>query len=323
MISGTIVVLFHPSKEHISNLLSLKQSCTHMVAVDNSLSPHPGLEARLAAEGIDCVSNFNRGGIAGAYNRGLEILTAKGVSLFFFFDQDSKVPPNYFADMERRCGEIPDTRFLVGPKILDINVNRYLPAHVITRFGFSPISQSAADRGLLPCSSLISSGSVISADAYRSLGPFSEDLVIDHVDTEYCFRAASQGIPIYINTGLTIEHQLSRRVDHKWLFLTLTEWDMSPLRQYYSARNCIHICRWYGLRFPILLLINVITLQQIVSVMLFEKEKWKKLIAMLAGIADGLSNRFGSIETHWPGLTATVRGQNQELSPGAPPAPAR
>ena len=230
--------------------------------------------------------------------------------MFFFFDQDSKVPPNYFADMEQRCQEIPDTRFLVGPKILDINVDRYLPAHVITRFGFSPVALSDTDLGLLPCSSLISSGSVMSAHAYRSLGPFREDLVIDHLDTEYCFRAASQGVPIYVNTGLTIEHQLSKRVDHKWLFLKLTEWNMGPLRQYYSARNCIHICRWYGLRFPVLLLINVITLQQVVSVTLFEKDKRKKLIAMLAGITDGLCNRFGSIETHWPGLTAAVQGQN-------------
>ena len=49
MISGTIVVLFHPSNEHLSNLSILKQRCTHLIAVDNSLSPHPGLAARLAA----------------------------------------------------------------------------------------------------------------------------------------------------------------------------------------------------------------------------------------------------------------------------------
>lgn len=307
MTPGAIVVLFNPSEEHIANLLALKRNCPHVVAVDNSLWPRSSLRSRLAEDDIDLLWNFNHGGIAGAYNRGLELLTGKGVDLFFFFDQDSKVPSHYFTAMAARCREIADSRFLIGPKVLDINVNRYLPAHVITKFGFSAVEQTDEDRGLVRCSSVISSGSVMSADAYRSVGPFREDLVIDHVDTEYCFRATSHGVPIYVNTALTLEHQLSKRIDHKLLFLKLTEWNMAPLRQYYSARNCIHICRRYGLRFPVLLLINIITVQQMISVALFERNKFKKLLAILAGVADGICNRIGAVENCWPALVAAVR----------------
>jgi rhamnosyltransferase len=307
MIPGAVTVLFNASTQQIANLVDQKSQCDHIVAVDNSLVPMRGLEAQLAEAKIHLLSNFNRGGIAGAYNRGLELLVAKGVNLFFFFDQDSKLPPDYFQAMVEKCRHIPSSRFLVGPKILDINVHRYLPAHRISRFGFRPIEQSDEDRGLLPCSSLISSGSVLSAEAYRVLGPFKEDLVIDHVDTEYCFRASSQHIPIYINTGVTLEHQLSKRIDHKWFFLTLTEWNMTPLRQYYSARNCLHICRRYGLQFPVLVLINVITIQQLISVVCFERDKKKKLRAILAGILDGVCNREGSVETCRPALAAAVR----------------
>jgi rhamnosyltransferase len=75
---------------------------------------------------------------------------------------------------------------------------------------------------------------------------------------------------------------------------------MGPLRQYYSARNCIHISRNYGKQFPLLILINIITMQQILSIALYEKDKRKKIVAMMAGIIDGLQRRYGPFETCRP-----------------------
>jgi hypothetical protein len=48
------------------------------------------------------------------------------------------------------------------------------------------------------------------------------------------------------------------------------------------------------------ILINVITMQQIVSIVLYEKDKRKKIVAMLAGIIDGLRRRYGPFETCRP-----------------------
>ena len=300
MVSGALIVLFNPSEDHVTNLILLRRQCTHLIAVDNSPSADPRLQARMEQADIEVIRNFNRGGIAGAYNRGLDCLIEKGAELLFLFDQDSELPENYFAGMAEACGRIEARHFLVGPRVLDVNVGRYVPVHLVTKFGIKPITLTGEDRGLLRCSSIISSGSVMSAGTYRRLGPFLEDYFIDHVDTEYCFRAVTRGIPIYINASLTLKHQISRRVDHKFLFLKLIQWNMTPLRQYYSARNCIHITRRYGAGFPVLILINIITLQQIVSVLLFERDKYRKLLAMLAGIADGLRRRNGSFENCWP-----------------------
>jgi hypothetical protein len=71
---------------------------------------------------------------------------------------------------------------------------------------------------------------------------------------------------------------------------------MGPLRQYYSARNCIHISRRYGTQFPLLILINIITMQQILSIGLYETNKRKKIVAMLAGVIDGIRGRYGPFE---------------------------
>jgi rhamnosyltransferase len=150
----------------------------------------------------------------------------------------------------------------------------------------------------------------MSTETYRTLGPFKEGYVIDHVDTEYSFRAVCKGVPVYINTSLVLKHEVGKRADHKVLFLKLIQWNTAPLRQYYSARNCIHISRRYGAQFPLLILINIITMQQILSIAIYEGDKRKKIVAMVGGIIDGLRGRYGSFETCRPRTFAFCTKQN-------------
>jgi GT2 family glycosyltransferase len=300
MAPGALVVLFNPSEAHVDNLLRLKRLVEDVVAVDNSPVLDARLHQRIRDAGIDILPNFNKGGVAGAYNRGLERLIGKKCQVLFIFDQDSAVPDDYFTDMLDACLALDSQYFLIGPKIFDINVNRYLPAHVVRRFAVKPIPITDQKHGLVSCSSIITSGSVMSAQTYNMLGDFMEGYFIDHVDTEYSFRAMCKGVPIYINTSVVLRHEVGKRIDHKVLFFTLIQWNMGPLRQYYSARNCIHVSRRYGTKFPLLLLINIITMLQIPSIALYETNKRKKIVAMLAGIIDGLQGRYGPFETCRP-----------------------
>jgi rhamnosyltransferase len=304
MATGALVVLFHPSERHVDNLLRLKRLVDNIVAVDNSPVLDGRLHQHLRNAGIDVLPNFNKGGVAGAYNRGLERLIGKMCQMLFIFDQDSAVPDDYFTQMLDACLGLGSPHFLVGPKIFDTNVSRYLPAHTVRRFSLKPIRITDQKHGLVSCASIITSGSVMSAETYRTLGPFLEAYFIDHVDTEYSFRAMCKGVPVYINTSVVLKHELGKRIDHKVLFLTLIQWNMRPLRQYYSARNCIHVSRRYGTQFPLLILINIITLQQILSVALYEEDKRKKLVAMMAGIIDGLRGRYGPFEACRPRTSA-------------------
>lgn len=304
MVPGAVVVLFHPSERHVCNLIHLSRLVRDIVAVDNSPVLDTRLHTLVRSAGIDIVANFNRGGVAGAYNLGLERLIEIGCEVLFIFDQDSEVPDDYFAQMLNACLTLRSAHFLVGPKIFDINVNRYLPAHVLRRFTLRPVPITDQEQGLLPCASIITSGSMMSAETYRAVGSFLEDYFIDHVDTEYCFRATCKGVPIYVNTSLLLKHEVGKRTDHKFFRFKLIQWNTSPLRQYYSARNCIHISRSYGARFPLLILINVITVQQVLSIAFYEKNKRKKFTAMLVGILDGIRGRYGSFEACRPRIFA-------------------
>jgi rhamnosyltransferase len=312
MIPGALLVLFNPSEAHIQNLLRLKRLCKYVVAVDNSLVLERSLHERIQAAGIDILWNINRGGVAGAYNKGLERLMDRECELLFIFDQDSEVPEGYFVRMLEASLALGSTHFLLGPKIFDINVNRYLPAHIIHGLGVRPIPITDENRGLLQCASIITSGSAMPAETFRTLGPFSEEYVIDHVDTEYSFRAMCAEVPVYINTSLVLKHEVGKRIDHKFLFFKFIQWNTNPLRLYYSARNCIHISRRYGARFPILVLINVLTVQQSISVILYEENKLKKMVAMVTGVIDGLRAKYGSFETCRPRSSAFCTKPHRE-----------
>jgi len=303
LIPGTLAVLFNPTEEHVQNLLNLKRLCETIVAVDNSPKVDPQLHERMQSLGIDVVINANQGGIAGAFNKGIERLLEKQCDLLFTFDQDSKVAEDFFSKMIEACSHLSSPLFLMGPKIFDINVDRYIPLLIMNRFGVTLTQVTAEDQGLLPCSSMISSGSVMSAETYRLVGSFREDYFIDQVDTEYCFRAHRKGVPLYINTAITMKHEIGKRIDRKIGFFKFIQWNYIPLRQYYSARNCIHISRLYAGGLPSAILINLITLGQLISVILYETNKLRKLGAMTAGVIDGLLGRYGPIEARHPRLT--------------------
>lgn len=302
MIPGTLAVLFNPTEEHVQNLLNLKRLCERIVAVDNSPKIDAPLHEQMQSLGIDVVINSNQGGIAGAFNKGMERLLEIQCDLLFTFDQDSKVSEDFFSRMIEACNNLGNPHFLMGPKIFDINVDRYIPLLIMNRFGVTLTQVTSEDQGLLPSSSMISSGSVMSADTYRLVGPFREDYFIDQVDTEYCFRAHRKGVPLYINTALTMKHEIGKRVDRKIWFFKFIQWNYIPLRQYYSARNCIHISRLYAGQLPSAILINLITLGQFISVILYETNKLRKLGAMTAGVIDGLLGRYGPIEARHPRL---------------------
>ena len=305
--SGAVAVLFDPTEEHIQNLLRLTRLCDHVVAVDNSTRVDPQMHDRIRLLGVDVLLNLNQGGIAGAFNRGIERLMEKQCTLLITFDQDSAVSDNFFLRMVEASESLEASCFIIGPKIFDINVDRYIPSLSMEPFRVKLTPMTDEDRGLIPCSSIISSGAVMTAATYRKLGPFREDFFIDQVDTEFCLRARQQNVPVYINTALSIRHEIGKRIDRKLASFKFIQWNYVPVRQYYSARNCVHVARLYGKKLPSALLINLITLGQLISIVIYEHNKVTKLGAMLAGVIDGVLGRYGPLEVCRPRLSARFK----------------
>ena len=302
---GALVVLYRPTPEQLTHLLELCEPSVPVLVVDNSPAPATSIADGLAAHGIAYLRNANRGGIAGAYNRGLAHLFERGIGAVALFDQDSLASADYFRVMRESCAALGARAFAIGPRIYDENIGRFLPQMYSNGFSIRTLAFEAG-ASLQPCSFLLSSGCVISRLAYERLGAFDEPLFIDHVDTEYSLRALQRGVPFYVEPRLILSHRIGEKRQHRFGPIRLTSMNHPAFRRYYMARNGMHLCLQYTLSLPVALIPNFITLMQVWQVLLFESGKLAKLSGIACGIVDGMFGRLGPLETARPRLAARL-----------------
>jgi rhamnosyltransferase len=304
-ILGALIILFHPDEAQLARVVAMRPLCDRLLAIDNSPLPDARAAKVLGEAGITLLHHGNRDGIAGAFNRGLSALFDQEADAVALFDQDSEAPAGYFEVMRDRCASMIGQAFLAGPRIFDENDQRFLPELKTSGLTVERLAIHA-DAALQRCAFLISSGSVISREAYARLGRFDETLFIDHVDTEYCLRALLSNVPVYVVPSLVLLHRIGSRRRHKLGPLELTTMNHPGFRRYYSARNAMQLALQYGLRLPVAIVPNVLTLWQIMQIVLLEKDKLAKLNAIAWGLFDGLFGRMGPLERTRPRLAASV-----------------
>ena len=134
--------------------------------------------------------------------------------------------------------------------------------------------------GLTPSMFIITSGTAVSREAFDKLGDFKEEYFIECLDTEYAFRAAVAEVPSFIHTEVVLEHSIATTTKHALGFVA---YNRSPDRCYYCARNTVALSLEYVRRRPVVLLWNLSTLLQVITVVFFEKDKRRKLVATFAG----------------------------------------
>lgn len=299
---GVIVVLWQPDATHLQNLDDTRAICRHVVAVDNSPKADAQLHARLRESGIEVVHNANRGGISGAYNRGAEVVFGRGCEVMFLLDQDSQLGADFFDSMMRACADTGTDAFIVGPKVFEVNLGKYLP--VFSPELRMPKPESIDGReGLVPTLFVISSGSAISAEAYRKVGAFREDYFIEYVDIEYGLRATSNGVPVFVNTAAQMRQQVGQFVK-RGIFSTSNH---VAWRRYYASRNAVHALRSNSKRWSIHWLIELLTLHQVACVLVCEEHKLRKVVAIAVGYFDGLFGKLGTFEERHPKIAAFCR----------------
>jgi rhamnosyltransferase len=297
---GLIFVLYQPTAKFLENLAGARTTCPNVVAVDNSPEADLRLHQSLREHGIHVIFNRNAGGLAGAYNKGAEVLLSLGCELIFLLDQDSEVEESFFARMTHACGEMGTDTFLIGPKIYEVELHKCMPVIPPGKRFPKPVRIDGETAGLFATLCIISSGSVISAAAYRRLGAFREDYFIEYVDIEYSLRANSLNVPVYMNTGVTLRQTNGRIERHGRLYTTNHE----AWRRYYIARNsahCLHLYRAYwGLNW----FSGLMAIQQAMRVLRFDSRKLRKLTAITVGYVDGLRGRLGTFEGLHPYIAA-------------------
>lgn len=311
---GLIFVLYHPNEEFLQNLARARAACENLVAVDNSPDADAHLHTSLREQGIHVIFNRNKGGLAGAYNRGAEVLLAQNCDVIFLMDQDSDIEPSFFTKMMDASTSLGTDSFLMGPKVYEINLKKCMAVfqpgkHIPKRLHIDDQTE-----GLFPSLCIISSGSAISAAAYRKLGPFREDYFIEYIDIEYSLRAVGQNVPVYMNAAITMRQTTGQIERHGKGFTT----NHQAWRRYYGARNAVHCLYTHRATWGLHWVSAVLAVHQAVCVLRYEPEKLRKITAILCGYADGLLGLLGTFESRHPLIAAYCRKNVHK--PAATPA---
>ena len=315
---GLIFVLYQPTGDFLGNLLKASAACANVVAVDNSPVEDRHLHENLRRQGIEVIVNRNENGLAGAYNKGAEVLLDRKCDLIFLLDQDSTIEAGFFGEMIQASDALGTDTFLIGPKIYEIARNKFMP--VIppgTRFP-KPLPVSEQMVGMFPTMCVISSGSAISAAAYRMLGPFRDDYFIECVDLEYSLRANSRNIPVYMNAAVTLR-QTNGRIEQRGRWFTTNH---APSRRYYIARNSVHCLRQYRALSGLHWLSGLIVIREAICVLLLDAGKLRKLTAIACGYLDGVFGRLGPFERRHPRIAAFCNGSSRTEKGGNATSPA-
>ena len=297
-----VVVTYFPDSSCLEHLNYLTKLCQRVVVVDNT--PGEKQVSFPATRNLTVLRLGENRGLAFALNKGIRTAGAYGLENLFLLDQDSVVPEDYFSNMLRFKANT-DLRYrncaMYVPNFWDRNSHTFARFPVLTPFTIRHWTcenmRAVRTNEVLIA---ITSGTLITYSMYKKLGPLRDEYFIDFLDNEYCLRAGKMGLKIAVNCDVTLNHSIGKRTRHSLMGLPIKPNYHSPLRRYYIARNGLRTAIDYFAYYPSYSALIVIRLiHEIVSILIYEDKKLKKIHAFICGIYHGLINRMGKRQLEW------------------------
>lgn len=281
-----ILVAYNPNLSELTvNINLLKKQVDKVVLCNNS-----SFELNLEDESI-VEFNFEKNmGIAKAQSVGMKWAFENGADFILQMDQDSRVCPGMVRNLLSvynglKCQDMKVG--LVGPMDYDRDTGR------VDRARINRGVLSTTD-GVLLVNETLSSGSLISKEAYKAVGGMNDELFIDAVDFEYCWRLRAAGFLVARCLGAKLAHRLGE--GNKRLFGVISVGVPAPIRHYYGFRNTIYLIRakQAPIYWKISSVIKLILKFSFYRFLFSDGEK--RFRYMKLGIVDGFKGKLGMIE---------------------------
>lgn len=279
---AAIIVLYCPEISRLlDNICLLKAANWPVIVVDNSPQSH----GECFTEDI-VYHHFSRNvGIAAAQNCGVELAKDLGVNSVMLLDQDSKLTHSFLSHSASRFKQaqslLPRLAAL-GPAI----VSEFNQQQVTAKIQRPEQLQEGFQRN----KQIIASGMIIPIAQFQAVGPMEEDLFIDGVDHEWCWRAIAKGYSIYQDTTNPLIH---RQGEGRYRFMGVNFKIGHPIRLFYQFRNLlILIRRPYVPAYWKMRNIFALPVRFLVNLMLLEQGKLRKRY-MVQGLMKGIRLKAG------------------------------
>lgn len=294
-----IVVAYNPDQHGFKNLLeATSPQVDQVIVVDNTPNPNPDLLSCCPKlSNLNLISLGNNLGIAYAHNKGIEWARGAGAEYVLLLDQDSVPYPDMVSKLIKYYSFESDIA-AVGPVTVDArsgNKSFFLTSRFWLPVRYRPYKKPDPSN-LISVSFLISSGSLISMAAISRLGGKRSNYFIDHVDTEWCFRAREKGFKLLGVHDAFLSHSLGDLVKNVWFFYMRHVAYHSPLRDYYMFRNTILMLRDVGMQFTWQVFMLIRLVQFAVYFLIFAKERKLRARCILLGLVHGVKGVDGKVD---------------------------
>lgn len=282
-----IVVTYNPDAASLECVRGIIEAAAHTVIIDNrSAESCTGQLRKLTSARVTLVENPANTGVAAALNQGIRTAAALGYRWFLLFDQDTKIFSTTITDLVAALNEC---RADLGPKLGLLGSNFF--------HGFVDGCTEEAKVPFCPgkrwlaMDMVITSGTIMGLESFEAIGPFREELFIDHVDHEYCLRAQHNGFTVARTVWPLMVHRLGLLGNRRpWLAFGGRKMVSmySPLRRYYQIRNLIMLTREYEKEFPAsIALLRKWTRREATRALKYEGSFFRNLISILLAVRHG------------------------------------
>ncbi len=274
---GVVIVCFNPDLAVVENIRTLEKAGCQIVVVDNCSGPDsdPVIERISSRAGLVIARQTTNLGLAEALNIGIEAL-CPDVEFIAFFDQDSICSEGY---LDRMIGEFQRLESegvplgCLGPSFVDrwsgIRINRNANSLSVEK------------------TTLFTSGLLLRAETFRSVGPFRTEFFVDHVDSDFTLRCRKAGYKNFQFNDETIRHELGNMTVHRVFGRTITTTNHSVSRRLSISRNRFRLWTEYCSTDPNWFWHDEIPsfAKDIIKILCLEKNKLAKMRAVVVAAA--------------------------------------
>ncbi len=288
----SIIVTYFPNLEKLEELIDrLYSQVERIIIVDNTerINIFTGFKYKNDKKIILICLGENLG-IAKAQNIGMKKALELGAEYILLSDQDTLFPYDYVNNMLDIYVDISRKYKVgaIGPIFFDEIKQE---TSIILLEGICFLKKEIPKKGIYFCSYLIASGKIIPKEVLDNVGLMREELFIDWVDVEWCWRARSKGYKIVCTADVKINHTLGEKTIN---FLGKKRTLRSYIRHYYMIRNATYLLLYekhINIKQKTYLLIKII--RWLIGLPIISSPRLTNLKFCIKGLIHGAKRKLG------------------------------
>jgi len=263
-----VVVLYYPQEKDIDNIKTYIDDIDKLYVIDNT--PDKNNKEILPGNAkIDYIFNGENIGVAKALNIAAKKAIKEKYKWLLTMDQDSSFESNSIK-------QIKDY----------IEKNNVEDVGIVTPRHNTKLKKIKLEEKIDYPIDVMTSGNFVNLDVYQKIGGYKDWLFIDAIDTEYCLNLWSNGYKVVRLNYVEMDHVLGNIIFKKLFGREFVSTNHNHIRRYYIMRNNHYVRDMYINYKKEYCEMLVKQKGNIMKILLFEKDKYRKIRESIRGYID-------------------------------------